>query len=125
LETDATTAERFEVSNESDKTIEEDASTKAGVTVSASHGPTVSVSANASFSNDRSNMEATKEATRYLKEVTPKVVEKITKRLLQRTVTKTRTETSNKDVRSFIITPTGGHIAGVYQWQNKIYEAQT
>jgi hypothetical protein len=124
-ETDTTTAERFEVSNESDKTIKEDASTKAGVTVSASYGPTVSVSANASFSNDRSNTEATKEATRYSKEVTSKAVDKITKRVLQRTVTKTRTETSTKDVHSFINTPTGSHIAGIYQWQNKIYEAQT
>ncbi|KPI44229.1 uncharacterized protein AB675_8463 [Cyphellophora attinorum] len=126
-ETDTTTAERFEVSHESANTIKEDASVKAGVTVSASYGPTVSVSANASFSNDRSNTEATKEASRYSKDVTAKAVDKITKRMLQRIVRKIRTETSTKDLHEFKNTsgPDSSHIAGVYQWQNKIYEAQT
>lgn len=124
-ETDTTTAERFEVSNESDKTIKEDESAKAGVTVSASYGPTVSVSANASFSSDRNQSESTKAASRYSKDVTAKATEKIARRVLQRTITRTTTETTTKDVHSLVNTaPNNAHISGVYQWLNKVYEAQ-
>ncbi|KAH7371855.1 hypothetical protein BKA64DRAFT_729046 [Cadophora sp. MPI-SDFR-AT-0126] len=123
-ETDTTTAERFEVSHESDKAMKEAESTKAGVTVSASYGPTVSVSANASFASDRSNSEATKEASRYSKDITTKATNKITQRVLQRTVTTTRTETTTKDVHSLTNMPNNQHISGVYQWLNKVYEAQ-
>lgn len=122
-ETDTTTAERFEISNESSKSIKEDESVKAGVTVSASYGPTVSISANASFSNDRSLTESTKAASRYSKDVTTKAVEKISKRVLQRTVAKILTQTTTSDVHE-LTNPGTGHISGIYQWQNKVYEAQ-
>jgi hypothetical protein len=124
-ETDTTTAERFEVSNESTKTIKQDESMKAGVTVSASYGPTVQVSASASYANDRSQTDSTKAASRYSKDVTTKATEKIAKRVLQRTVTKTLTQTTTKDVHALTNTNPGTqHISGVYQWQNKVYEAQ-
>ncbi|EXK76414.1 hypothetical protein FOQG_18842 [Fusarium oxysporum f. sp. raphani 54005] len=122
-EQEATTAERFEVSHESDRTIKEESSAKAGVTVSASYGPTVSVSANASFSSDRSKSEAIKEAGRYSKDITTKATEKIAERVLERSVTRTRSETTTKDVHTLANTG-AAHIAGVYQWLNKVYEAQ-
>lgn len=121
--TETTIAERFEVSNESANTIKKDESMKAGVTVSASYGPTVSVSANASYSTDRSQTDSKKAASRYAKDVTTKATEKIAERVLQRTLTKTFTETTTKDVHT--LSNTGAqHISGVYQWQNKVYEAQ-
>jgi hypothetical protein len=122
-ETDVTKAERFEVARESDKTIKEDESVKAGVTVSASYGPTVSISASANYSNDRSSTEATKAASKYAQDITTKVTDKISKRVLQRSITRSRTESTTKDVHT-LANSGGSHISGIYQWQNKVYEAQ-
>ena len=122
-EKDVTTAERFEVSNESDKAIKQDESTKAGVTVSASYGPTVSVSANASFANDQSNSQATKAASTYSKDITSKATDKISKRVMQRTVTTSLSQTTTKELHSLTNGGTA-HTSGVYQWLNKVYEAQ-
>ena len=96
---------------------------KAGVTVSASYGPTVSISANANYSNNRSTREATKAASKYTQDITTKVTDKISKRVLQRTITRSRTETTTKDVHT-LANAGKSHISCVYQWPNKVYEAQ-
>jgi hypothetical protein len=124
-ETERSTAERFEVANESNSAIKETEDTKAGVTMSASYGPFVSVSANASEANSRSKDESTKTATRFSKEVTTKATDKIQQRVLQRTTTKTTTETTQTAGHTFDNSKGTAHISGVYQWQNKVHEAQT
>lgn len=125
-ETETTTTERFEVSSESEKVLKESISAEAGLTVSASYGPFVSVSANASFAYDRDQSDSKKAAERYAKDVTSKATSKIAKRMLQRTVTTDKSETRTKDIYSFENTGANAHhTSGVYQWMNKVYEAQT
>jgi hypothetical protein len=124
-ETNTEQTNRFEMSEEAQKTIKESESLKAGVTVSASYGPSVQWSANASGSMDRSKEEAGKIASSFSSDVTSKASEKIQARVLKRTETKTLSEFTEKESHVFENKePTAKNISGVYQWLNKVYEAQ-
>lgn len=118
------TTDRFELSREASKTIQEEASLKAGLTVSGSYGPTVSFSASAEGSLSTSKEEATKTASTFSKSVTQKSVEKLTERILQSNRIIITTEVEEKNTHNLDNTRGSGHISGVYQWVEKIYEAQ-
>lgn len=124
-ETENTTTERFEMSIETNNVIKDKESTKAGITISASYGPFVSMSANASKASDRSKEEASKVANDYTKEITSKASDRLQQRVLRRQTTKTTIENIVKE--SHILKNDAGsqHIAGVYQFYSKVYEAQT
>ncbi|HEY0653748.1 MAG TPA: hypothetical protein VGD65_11500, partial [Chryseosolibacter sp.] len=62
--------DRFEMRRESSQTIKEDASLKAGLTVSGSYGPSVQFSASVEGSLSRSKEEAVKTASSFSKEIT-------------------------------------------------------
>ncbi|KAH7323442.1 hypothetical protein BKA65DRAFT_407035 [Rhexocercosporidium sp. MPI-PUGE-AT-0058] len=124
-QTDVTTTDRFEMSKETQATIKEAESLKAGATMSASYGPAVQVSASANAAMDRSQEESSKSASKFSKDVTNKASDRIQKRVLQRqTVTSTTTSTE-KEHHAFDNKGGHAHISGVYQWLNKVYEAQT
>jgi hypothetical protein len=131
-ETEITTSEerelestnRFEMSRETSETIKEDASLKAGLSVSGSYGPTVEFSASAEGSVSRSKEEATKSAAKFSQDVTERSANKVTERVLERSSLRVTNEVIEKN--SHILDNVGGagHISGVYQWVNKVYQAQ-
>src|SRR6185312_12462898 len=82
-EHDLESTDRFEMKRESAETIKEDASLKAGLTVSGSYGPTIEFSASAEGSLSRSKEEATKSATTFSKDVTERTSRKIAERVLK------------------------------------------
>lgn len=117
------TNDRFEVSQAASEAIGEDASYHAGVAISSSWGPTkFSADADANFSNSKNT--STETASEYAKEVTQKAVEKITERQLR--VESRKIIQSYEDKTSHEFNNIGGnaHITGIYQWVDKIYEAQ-
>lgn len=116
--------DRFELSRETSKTIKEDASLKAGLTVSGSYGPTVKFSASAEGSLSRSKEEATKVASKFSKDVTQRSSEKLTERILERVQLKVTNEIEEKNNHTLDNIRGGAHISGVYQWVEKVYEAQ-
>ncbi|MBZ9644755.1 hypothetical protein [Streptomyces sp. PSKA30] len=131
-ETEITTAEerelesttRFEMSRETSRTITEDASLKAGLTVSGKYGPTVEFSASAEGSVARSREEATKSAATFSQDVTDRSATKITERVLERSSLRVTNEVIEKNTHALDNTAGTGHISGVYQWVNKVYQAQ-
>jgi len=131
-ETELTTSEerelestsRFEMSRETSETIKEDASLKAGLTVSGKYGPTVEFSASAEGSVSRSKEEATKSAARFSQDVTERSAYKVTERVLERSSLRVINEVIEKNSHAIDNTTGAGHIAGVYQWVNKVYQAQ-
>lgn len=131
-ETETTSAEerelestdRYEMSRESSNTIKEDASLKAGLSVSGSYGPTVEFSASAEGAVSRSKEEAIKTAASFSKDVTERSSRKLTERVLERSQLKVTNEVEEKNSHSVDNSAGGGHIAGVYQWVEKVYEAQ-
>jgi hypothetical protein len=132
LETEITTSEerelestsRFEMSRETSETIKEDSSLKAGLSVSGKYGPTVEFSSSVEGATSHSKEESTKTATKFSQDVTERSAYKITERVLERSSLRVTNEVIEKN--SHVLDNVGGtgHISGVYQWVNKVYQAQ-
>jgi hypothetical protein len=82
---DLESASRFEMSKETEDTIKSDQSLKAGLNVSASYGPSVTLSASVEGAMSSTKTEATKAATKFSQDVTEKSTKSITNRVLQTT----------------------------------------
>lgn len=131
-ETEITTSEerelestnRFEMSRETSETIKADASLKAGLSVSGKYGPTVEFSASAEGSVSRSKEEATKSAAKFSQDVTERSANKVTERVLERSSLRVTNEVIEKNNHALDNVGGAGHISGVYQWVNKVYQAQ-
>lgn len=115
---------RFEMARETHAIIKEDASLKAGLTVSGKYGPMVKFSASAEGSVSRSKEESIKSAAMFSQEVTQRSANKITERVLERTSLRVTNEVIEKNTHELNNVDGSGHISGVYQWVNKIYQAQ-
>lgn len=131
-ETEITTSEerelestnRFEMSRETSDTIKEDASLKAGLSVSGKYGPTVEFSASAEGSASSSKEQATKAAAKFSQDLTERSANKVTERVLERSSLRVTNEVIEKNSHEFGNIGGAGHISGVYQWVNKVYQAQ-
>lgn len=115
---------RFEMSRETSETIKEDASLKAGLSVSGKYGPTVEFSASAEGSVSRSKEEATKAAAKFVQDVTQRSANKVTERVLERSSMRVTNEVIEKNGHLLDNVDGTRHISGVYQWVNKVYQAQ-
>ncbi|WP_344073428.1 hypothetical protein [Streptomyces crystallinus] len=116
--------DRFEMTREASAVIKEDAQLKAGLTVSGKYGPTVEFNASVEGSLSRSKEEATKSAATFAQDVTQRSSNRISERVLQRTSLRITTEVTEKNTHGLDNRNGGGNISGVYQWVNKVYEAQ-
>ncbi|WP_196817894.1 hypothetical protein [Candidatus Nitrosocosmicus oleophilus] len=124
-ERDLQSSSRYEMSQETNTTIKQDSSLKAGLTLSGRYGPSVEFTASAEGAFSRSKEEATKSASSYSQEITERSAAKITERVLLRESLRITTETTEKNLHEFDNKQIGSnHISGVYQWINKIYQAQ-
>ncbi|OAL52784.1 hypothetical protein IQ07DRAFT_630356 [Pyrenochaeta sp. DS3sAY3a] len=118
--------DRFEMSKETQQTIQKDAELKGGMSISASYGPFVEFSANASTASKTSTQEAENTATKFSTEVINKSLKKITERVLERSSIKTTNEITELTSHGIDNSknPNATNISGVYQWVNKVYECQ-
>jgi hypothetical protein len=131
-ETELTTTEerelestnRFEMSQETNTTIREDMSLRAGLTVSGKYGPTVEFSASAEGAVSRNKEESTKAGAKFSQDVTERSSHKVTERILERASLRVTNEVIDKNNHTIDNTSGDGHIAGVYQWVSKVYQAQ-
>lgn len=87
---DLESTSRFEMSKETSATIKQDSSLKAGVQISASYGPFVTLSASVEGATSRTQEEATKTASKFAQDVTQKASKSIAERKTD-TVTVTTT----------------------------------
>ena len=120
---DTQTTERFELKKESDKTIQEQMSVQAGVTVSGSYGA-VTFGAHGDFAYSNSSQESSKNSSNFAREVIDKSVSKIQKRTKEERTTKKLHEI--EEINKHGLNNVGGaeHITGIYRWVDKYYEAQ-
>lgn len=120
--------ERFEVSREAQDQIQKESAAQASATVTGSYGPCVSFSASIVGQKKDAQQSAVTTASKTAKDIVEKSTEKITNRILERTaktITSTISETNTHEINnSFKNRPDGQHIAGVYQWVNKVYQAR-
>lgn len=122
-ERSAEQSDRFEMRKEVEETIKENLSAKGALTVSGSLGPQFEYQAHAEVAWEKSTESSAKAATEAAREVTEKASEKVIERVLTRQRTLTRTE-NESTVTQKLQNDTGAHVAGVYQWLNKVYQAQ-
>ncbi|MBL9140083.1 MAG: hypothetical protein JNK85_29695 [Verrucomicrobiales bacterium] len=122
---DLETTERFELQSESEKTITEDSSRFAGITVSGSYGPSVDISANAGFTSAKSKASANSTATSHAREITERSVHRIRERVRRERSALTINEVEVINRHGFLNRDgEPEHIVGIYRWVDKIYEAQ-
>lgn len=118
------TTERFEMQREVSKTIEQEASLQAGLSVSGSYGPSVEFSTSLELSASASSSESTRTASDYAKDVSDRSLKRIVERVRQQRTQHLLREIEEKNLHELSNVQGGGHISGVYQWVDKIYEAQ-
>ncbi|KAB8339245.1 hypothetical protein FH972_022179 [Carpinus fangiana] len=116
---------RFEMSKESSNVIKDDESLKAGLKATAKYGPVLEISASVEGALSRSKEESVKSASKFSQDVTDKAVKKITQRTLTKKTTVQFDETVTKEGHGIDNAKLGqANISGVYQFINKVYEAQ-
>jgi hypothetical protein len=122
---DLATTERFELQVETEKVINEGSSTASGVTVSASYGPAVDVTANFNFASNTAKQAAERASSMFARDTTTKATTKIQTRALERRFTRTVTEVEEKNKHSFENRENDAeNIRGVYRFVDKVYKAQ-
>jgi len=123
-ERDTQTTERFELQREASNVVKEDSSLKAGLSVSGSYGPTVEFKASTDFAMNQSKEESAKTASTYSKEVTDRAATKVSERHREEQVIRTLDVFEERNEHGVDNTGGAGHVIGVYQWVDKVYEAQ-
>lgn len=118
------TTSRFEMARESSETIKEDVQLKAGLNISGKYGPVVEFAVSAEGSYQRSKEQATKTASKFSQDVTERSSRKVAERVLERTTMQVTNEVTEKNNHELDNVDGPGHISGVYQWVNKVYQAQ-
>ena len=121
---DTQTTERFSLARETADTIKRDSEFKAGVQVSASYGPFIEVKANAGYASSSASQSSSRQATDFSKDVVARSVSRIVERIHEYRSTTSLLEFEERYAHGFDNTTGGGHVAGVYQWVDKVLQAQ-
>ncbi len=120
---DTQTTERFELKKESEKTIQEQMSVQAGVTVSGSYGM-VSFSAYGDFAYNSSTQESSRNASNFAREVVDKSVSRIQKKMKEERTSKKLHEVEELNTHGIDNKLNADHAVGIYRWVDKFYKAQ-
>jgi hypothetical protein len=123
-ERDTQSTDRFSLKRETDNTIKTDAQVKAGLSVDAKYGPFVEMKADLQGSYQNQTEDVTKQSTEYSKDVVSRSVSKLTTKVRQLQTTITLQEFEEKYSHGFDNSAGGGNVSGVYQFVDKVYEAQ-
>lgn len=120
---DTQTTDRFELKKESEKTVQEQMSVQAGVTVSGSYGM-VTFGAHGDFAYSTSTQESNKSSSNFAREVVDKSVSKIQKKTKEERTTKKLHEVEEINTHGIDNKNKPDHAVGIYRWVDKYYEAQ-
>lgn len=120
---DTQTTDRFELKKESEKTIQEQMSVQAGVTVSGSYGM-VTFGAHGDFAYSTASTESNKSSSNFAREVVDRSVSKIQKKTKEERTTKKLHEVEEINTHGIDNKDKPDHVRGLYRWVDKYYEAQ-
>ncbi|MDX2417225.1 MAG: hypothetical protein QNK19_07175 [Xanthomonadales bacterium] len=128
-ERDLETTDRFQLSSETSNTVKEELEVKGEVKVSARFGPSVKMDASAGVAWKQSKENSSKRSVQYSKEITEKSVNKLVEKVRELRRRRIVEEVSEKNTHSFNNSggegpPPTDHIQGIYQWLDKVYQAQ-
>lgn len=118
------TAERFELQQEASSVIKDDSHVEAGMTLTASYGPTVSATANAGFEMNHSKEEARRTASNFAREVMERSASRVRERTRSERVVRTISEMEETNTHGVDNSDGEGHVIGIYRYVDKVYRAQ-
>lgn len=117
------TSQRFELNREASRTIQQDQNVNFGVNLSGKYGPYVEFSSNFELETSQSIEETNSNSTNYAQNIVERSLEKIVEHVREERTRRILREVEEKNTHS--LTNDGAeHIRGVYQFVDKIYEAQ-
>jgi hypothetical protein len=121
-ESDQQTTDRFSLNRETSETLKQDMSAKAGMSIDAKYGTFVEAKANADFSLGTSTEASTRQATEFARDVVTRSASRLTVRTLE---SRTLTMLAEFEERyGHTLSADTHHVSGVYQWVDKVMEAQ-
>lgn len=123
-ERDLETAERFEIQRETQSLLHEELSLQVGASMSGSYGPSIEFTTSADFGMVQVKEEATRQASAYAKETIQRAATKITERVRQETTLRMTETFREANVHEVDNRGSAEGVTGVYQWIDKVYEAQ-
>jgi len=118
------TTEQFELETETSKTIEKERSIEAGVQISASYGPSVSMKSNLNYSQRTAKREKERTSERFAREITKKTVNRIKRRIKKKEWEKTIEEIEETNIHEIDNSDGDDHVIGIYRWLDKYFDAQ-
>lgn len=122
-ERDTQSTDRFELKRETEQTIKEDMSVKAGLTVTASYGPVVAT-ATGDFAYSTSKQDSQKSSSNFARELVDRSVSKVQTKTKTERTTKTLNEVEEINTHGVNNTDGTDHVVGIYRWVDKRYRAQ-
>lgn len=118
------TADRFEMNEEVQKTIQRDRNFGFGLTVSGKYGPTVEFESNVSGSISSSETKSSNTSVTYAQDVVERSLERINERVRTEQVKRVLLEQEEINKHGFNNEGGDGHVRGIYQFLEKVYRSQ-
>jgi len=116
--------ERFEMSKASSETISQDASLTTGLTVTGSYGPTVDFEASVQGSLEEARERSVQLASSYSRDITDRSRTRVSETIRELRSLRVINTVEEKNEHTLDNTRGDGHVVGIYQWLEKVYEAQ-
>lgn len=120
---DLQATDRFSLQRESQSTIKEDSSLKAGLSLSGKYGPVVEMKAYVNSAQTSSSEQTSRQSSSFAREVTTRAATRISEKIREQRTQINIMEFEEKARHAFE-NSNGANISGVYQWVDKILEGQ-
>lgn len=121
-ERDTQTTDRFEITREASKVVQDDIKFDLGVNVQASYGP-VKITADTKFAISNSTTESDKQASKYGRDVTERALDRVVKTVREERISKVINEYEEINKHG-LAGGDDGHVVGLFRWVDKVYEAR-
>ena len=118
------TSERFELSRESSEVIKEELEVEGSLKVKVKPSPAVTIEASAKVAYSNARETSRRKASEYAKEIVDKSVNRVSERIRKEETRRTVREIEEINEHGFSNVDGDGHVVGIYQWINKVYQAQ-
>ena len=123
-ERDLETSERFELSRESSEVIKEELEVEGSLNIKVKPSPAVIIEASAKVAYSNARETSRRKVSEYAKEIVDKSVSRVSERIRKEETLRTVREIEEINEHGFNNVDGDGHVVGIYQWINKVYQAQ-
>jgi hypothetical protein len=121
--TELETADRFELNRETSRTIEQERQAGVDLTLSGRYGPTVEFTSTAELATTQAEQESTRMASEFSKSIVQRSLDRVVERVRTERIRRVLSESEERNLHE-LKNSTTEHSSGIYQFIDKVYEAQ-